>query len=208
MIKIILKQNNITLIQFANDLNISRPTLDVYIKNYSNGLELSNPLFQKIFDFLFEDTSISNDEFMNKYEYVKTYYGKKDSSLSSLHSNSISSQEVKEDEYEIKCNSIIEMLEKSKSMNRFAYDKLNSIEKLLLEDVPEFEIIWRGNKHCVLKRKNYTTYICCLIMTKNEPDGFRSEEVIFDKEYKYCIYKEDESAEYLISLAKFMDERL
>ena len=52
MIKIILKQNNITLVQFANDLNISRPTLDVYIKNYSNGLELSNPLFQKIFDFL------------------------------------------------------------------------------------------------------------------------------------------------------------
>ena len=207
MIKNILKQNNITLVQFANDLNISRPTLDVYIKNYSNGLELSNPLFQKIFDFLFEDTSITNDEFMNRYEYVKTYYGKKDSSLSLLHSNSISSQEVKEDEYEIKCNFIIEMLEKSKGLNRFAYDKLKVIEKLLLEDTPEFETVWRGKRYCVLKRKNYTTFTCCLILNIDEQDGFRSEEVIFDNEYKYSIFREDESAEYLISLAKFMDER-
>ena len=207
MIKMILKQNDITLVQFANDLNISRPTLDVYIKNYSNGLELSNSLFQKIFDFLFEDTSITNEDFKNKYEYVKTYYGKKDSNLSSLHSNSVSSQEIKEDEYESKCNSIIEMLEKSKGLNRFAYDKLKTIEKLLLEDIPEFEMIWRGNKHCVLKRKNYTIFTCCLILNKDEPDGFRSEEVIFDNEYKYCIFREDESVEYLVSIAKFMDER-
>lgn len=208
MLKMILKQNDITLVQFANDLNISRPTLDVYIKNYSNGLELSNPLFQKIFDFLFEDTAISNEEFKNKYEYVKTYYGKKDSNLSSLHSNSISSQEVKEDEYEIKCSQLIEMLEKSKNINRFPMDKLKVIEKLLLEDTPEFEMVWRGKRNCVLKRKNYTTYHWCSIMSKDEPDGYRTEDVIFDTEYKYCIFREDASAEYLISLAKFMDERM
>lgn len=208
MIKIILKQNNITLVQFANDLNISRPTLDVYIKNYSNGLEISNQVFQKIFDFLFEDTTISNDEFLNKYEYVKSYYGKKDSSLSLLHSNSVSSQKIKDDEYESKCNSIIEMLEKSKGLNRFAYDKLKTIEKLLFEDIPEFEIIWRGNKLCVIKRKGYTTYNCCFILSKDEEDTFRSEEVIFDNEYKYCIFKEDEFAEYLVTVAKFMDSRV
>ena len=75
MVKAILKRNNILLSQFASDLNISRPTLDSYIKNYDNGITLTNNLYQKIFDFLFADITVSNDEFAKKYEYIITNYG-------------------------------------------------------------------------------------------------------------------------------------
>ena len=75
MVKYILKRNNILLSQFANDLNISRPTLDSYIKNYDNGIKLSNEMFQKIFNYLFKDMHISNEEFKKKYQYVITNYG-------------------------------------------------------------------------------------------------------------------------------------
>ena len=70
MVKTILKRNNILLSQFASDLNISRPTLDSYIKSYDNGIPLSNNLYQKIFDFLFTDITISNEEFTKKYDYI------------------------------------------------------------------------------------------------------------------------------------------
>ena len=49
MIKAVLKRNNILLSEFADSLNISRPTLDTYIRNYDSGVRLSNNLFQKIF---------------------------------------------------------------------------------------------------------------------------------------------------------------
>lgn len=75
MVKTILKRNNILLSQFASDLNISRPTLDTYIKNYDNGMPLSNNLYQKIFDFLFTDITVSSEEFLKKYEYVIANYG-------------------------------------------------------------------------------------------------------------------------------------
>lgn len=75
MVKTILKRNNILLSQFANDLNISRPTLDSYIKSYDKGISLTNNLYQKIFDFLFTDITISNEEFVKKYDYVVTNYG-------------------------------------------------------------------------------------------------------------------------------------
>lgn len=76
MVKSILKRNNILLSQFASDLNISRPTLDSYIKSYDNGIPLTNNLYQKIFDFLFIDITISQEEFLKKYEYILTNYGK------------------------------------------------------------------------------------------------------------------------------------
>lgn len=75
MVKTILKRNNILLSQFASDLNISRPTLDSYIKSYDKGIALTNNLYEKIFDFLFTDITISNEEFVKKYEYIVTNYG-------------------------------------------------------------------------------------------------------------------------------------
>ena len=75
MVKTILKRNNILLSQFASDLSISRPTLDTYIRNYENGIQISNVLFQKIFEYLFSDITISNLDFRDKYDQVISKYG-------------------------------------------------------------------------------------------------------------------------------------
>ena len=77
MVKAVLKRNNVMLSEFAQSLNVSRPTLDTYIKNYDDGGRLSNTLFQKIFDFLFGDVRMSNAEFAKRYAYVKEHYGKR-----------------------------------------------------------------------------------------------------------------------------------
>ena len=198
MVKNILKKNGITLLQFANDLNISRPTLDVYIKNYDNQVELSNSVFQKIFDFLFEDNTLSIEEFKNKYEYVKSYYGKKDTDLSSLHSKSISSSEI--DEYDELCDKIIGFIEKSKEMNKIPLDKLKGIEKVLFEDNPKYEIVWDGNKNTIIKIIDLNIYRLCVKMLKSEPDGFIMSD------YKYGKLLDDTSFDYLKGIAETLEK--
>lgn len=86
MVKTILKRNNVLLSQFASDLNISRPTLDSYIKNYDRGEQIANNLYQKIFNFLFSDVLITNEDFLKKYTYVINNYG----NSPDLHSSSSS----------------------------------------------------------------------------------------------------------------------
>lgn len=46
MIKETLKKYGVTLTQFANTLNISRPTLDTYIRLYESGQALPNDKFR------------------------------------------------------------------------------------------------------------------------------------------------------------------
>lgn len=179
--------------------------MDIYIKNYEKGAELSNPLFQKIFDFLFEDPSIKAEEFMSKYEYVKSYYGKKDEGLSSLHSKSISSLEVEQDEYVTICDNIISLIENSKTNTKFQLSKIKCIEKLLLEDAPEFDVVWQGKKNAVIKLKNLSMFFLCLVMSKDDPDGFKSEDVFFSNQYKYCKLKEDQSCDYLVTIANSLE---
>ena len=55
MIKEILKKNNITLLNFAKQLGISRQTLDTYIRIYESGEELPNQKYQILFDRFFKD---------------------------------------------------------------------------------------------------------------------------------------------------------
>lgn len=206
MIKTFLKQNGITLIEFANDLNISRPTLDIYIKNYDSGCELSNPLFQKIFGFLFDDQTADNNDFNSKYEYVKSYYGKKDADLHSLAAKSINSSEYcSEDEYITICDNLIELLETSKNKTRFSLEKIKTIKKLLFEEMPEFDVLWQGQKHAVIKLKNLNIYYLCLIMSMDDVEAFRPEDVFLYEKFKFCKLKEDQSCEYLITLGKNLE---
>ena len=208
MIKTVLKQNNITLLQFANDLNISRPTLDVYIKNYDNGVEINNPLFQKIFDFLFEDTTISNSEFLEKYAYVKSYYGNKETDLTTLRSKSITSAENEEDEYVAQCDKIIDLLELSTNNVRFNLEKLKDIESLLLEEMPSIDVLWAGKKVAIIKINKVEKMYLSLIMDKSEPDSFKPEEVIFYGSSKFCLLREDSSLDNLMNIAKTMEMSL
>lgn len=55
MIKETLKKYGITLTQFASILNISRPTLDTYIRLYETGQPLPNDKYKFLFDSVFND---------------------------------------------------------------------------------------------------------------------------------------------------------
>ena len=64
-----LQQNNLTLSNFAELLNISRPTLNSYIKIFESDSYIPNEKFQIIFEELFNH-NLSNEEFyerLNKY---------------------------------------------------------------------------------------------------------------------------------------------
>lgn len=68
-IKKLLQKNGLTLLNFAELLNISRPTLNSYIKMFESGLRVPNEKIQIIFEELF-NYELSNDEFnekLNKY---------------------------------------------------------------------------------------------------------------------------------------------
>lgn len=68
-IRKLLQKNGLTLFSFAELLNISRPTLNSYIKIFESGSSIPNEKFQIIFEELFNQ-DLSNDKFnkrLNKY---------------------------------------------------------------------------------------------------------------------------------------------
>ena len=77
MVKRILKNNGVTLSEFADVIGVTRPTLDSYIKSYDYNGYLTNPVFNNVFSFLFDDSNISNNEFIEKYAYIRRFFGKK-----------------------------------------------------------------------------------------------------------------------------------
>lgn len=64
MIKEKLKELGIKLVDFANLLEISRPTLDTYIEQYENGIKISKDKYNYIFDNLFKNNFDSKEEFL------------------------------------------------------------------------------------------------------------------------------------------------
>lgn len=74
VIKRQLKENSKTLSEFCDDFNISRPTLNTYIKLYEDGEQLPNEVFQRIFDYLFDEDITDQTEFNDRYRYVQDYY--------------------------------------------------------------------------------------------------------------------------------------
>lgn len=69
MIKEKLKDLGIKVAEFANLLEVSRPTLDNYIEQYENGGKISKDKYQYIFDNLF------NNEFDTKEEFLECLQG-------------------------------------------------------------------------------------------------------------------------------------
>lgn len=141
MIKAVLKRNNILLSEFADSLNISRPTLDVYIRNYDSGGRLSNNLFQKIFDFLFSDVQMSKEDFQKRYVYVIENYGKR-TDMSS-YSQSIVQTSSGETNIENRAQAVYDVLGEDLVLERFSKDEYNVLAKLLMKD--------SGLLHCIFK---------------------------------------------------------
>ena len=141
MIKAVLKRNNILLSEFADNLNISRPTLDAYIRNYDAGVRLSNILFQKIFDFLFSDAQMSPEDFQRRYLYVLENYGKKtDMSSYSQSAPQISSGETNGTSA---AQAVYDILSEDLILEKFTKDEYNVLAKLLMND--------NGLLHCIFK---------------------------------------------------------
>lgn len=141
MIKAVLKRNNILLSEFADNLNISRPTLDAYIKNYDSGVRLSNNLFQKIFDFLFSDAQMSPEDFQRRYIYVLENYGKKtDMSSYSQSAPQTSSGEANGTSA---AQAVYDILSEDLILEKFTKDEYNVLAKLLMND--------NGLLHCIFK---------------------------------------------------------
>jgi hypothetical protein len=141
MIKAVLKRNNILLSEFADNLNISRPTLDAYIRNYDAGVRLSNNLFQKIFDFLFSDAQMSPEDFQRRYIYVLENYGKKtDMSSYSQSAPQTSSGEANGTSV---AQAVYDILSEDLILEKFTKDEYNMLAKLLMND--------NGLLHCIFK---------------------------------------------------------
>jgi len=70
-IKKSLKSLDVKISKMANDLKVSRPTLDNYIDCFEKGLPIPNGSYQKIFEFLFASENMTSVEFAQKYDYVK-----------------------------------------------------------------------------------------------------------------------------------------
>lgn len=64
MIKLKLKNLGITLADFAQRLEISRPTLDTYIEMYERKEKIPKDKYQNIFECLFENEISSKDDFL------------------------------------------------------------------------------------------------------------------------------------------------
>ena len=127
--------------EFADRLNISRPTLDVYIRNYDSGGRLSNNLFQKIFDFLFSDVQMSKEDFQKRYVYVIENYGKR-TDMSS-YSQSIVQTSSGETNIENRAQAVYDVLGEDLVLERFSKDEYNVLAKLLMKD--------SGLLHCIFK---------------------------------------------------------
>ena len=80
VIKEKLRRYGLTLTAFSKELNISRPTLDSYIRLYESGAELPNKKFSALFDALFSSEYLSESEFYERLQ-SGTYLLHRDSLL-------------------------------------------------------------------------------------------------------------------------------
>ena len=146
MIKLVLKRNNILLSDFAEKLNISRPTLDTYIRNYDSGGKLSNSLFQKIFDFLFSDAQMRPEDFKRRYEYIIENYGSNTdmSTYARLTSGETNASSAAQALYDV--------LEEEALTERFSKDEYTVLARLIAKDsgllhcIFKYFLLWKGKE--------------------------------------------------------------
>ncbi len=138
MIKNILRQSGVTLTQFANDLNISRPTLDSYIDSYNISRKISNVFYNDIFDFLFENPYISVEDFLKRYEYMREYYGMSQQ-VKPVESALKSSFSQPKSDYEFLLDKIKKIVESDRINPNTPIDKYYTILHLLTTNSKELD---------------------------------------------------------------------
>ena len=139
MIKLILKQNDVTLTEFANVLNISRPTLDSYIDLYDDGQTLKNQTYQKAFDFLFDNPMISENQFCKRYNYVKDFFGSKQESFGFEEKNESLSHNKNDERLNLIFSKLKENIRSNPENQKRKINMLKKINILLLNDLDYLE---------------------------------------------------------------------
>ncbi len=206
MVKVILKQNGITLIQFSNDLNLSRPTVDSYIKSYDENGTVPSQLYQKIFDFLFSGIDISNAEFLNKYEYVKTYYGNKEKNLYEIRKSNTPSEDIEEADYGSNMvNELIYYLQKFK--HSIPLDKIVEI-LTIVKGYVTVEAMWRNDKYIIFRILNeQESYKLCMEMPRYESEIFENGKKYLYENMKYIEFCSNSDINYLKAIANTLNKK-
>lgn len=146
VIKRELKEHNITLSQFCEDFNISRPTLNTYIKLYEDNEQLPTEVFQRIFDYLFDGEVSDSFEFLERYSYVQDYYHRKYTNR--FTNDLLGYNNLSERNY----NSLLMTIERDKVEKRISDDKFMMINYILknddeiLDKYIDFFMCYKGTK--------------------------------------------------------------
>lgn len=186
MIKTILKNNSITLTEISDVLGVSRPTLDSYIKAFDCNNYLTNKTYNDIFVFLFNNSNITNEEFSERYSYIKNFFKtqKNSSNIESINQNYKSWKPLTDD----KTSSIKENIISLLNSNYFDIDILENIYSNLQSHILSFSLVKEYEKylfyHETAEDKYYLVFKSGILDKKNN-------SIKIDDFYHYVVYKTD-----------------
>jgi hypothetical protein len=170
MIKRQLKRNNKTLTQFCDDFNISRPTLNTYIKYHESNRQLPSEVFQRIFDYLFDEDVTDDLEFTERYRYVQDYYYRK-------HTNRSQSELLGYDrQSERNYNQLLMTIQKDMVEKNISDDKFMIINYILknddedLDKYIDFLLSYQGGKKFNVSRFKDNKFIVLLYKAMKQKD--------------------------------------
>lgn len=176
MIKRQLKRHNKTLTQFCEDFNISRPTLNTYIKSHESNRQLPSEVFQRIFDYLFDEEVNDDLEFAERYRYVQDYYYRK-------HTNRSQSELLGYDrQSERNYNQLLMTIQKDMVEKNISDDKFMMINYILKNDDEEldkyidFLLCYHGGKKFNVSRFKDNKLIVLLYKAMKQKDGRMKKE--------------------------------
>ncbi len=180
MVKPILKNNSITLSEFADLLCITRPTLDSYIKTYDYSGYLTNQTFNNVFEFLFSNPSISNEEFAERYAYIKRFFGRRTlEDSSSFHAQNFHAEAKAGSGLK---HSLLDII----SNNEFSDDALNRLIALAQSELSLFILEKELGVYALYEEK--TSGIHYLVF-KTGTDQDKGNSVKIDGLFHYVVFK-------------------
>jgi len=201
MIKRQLKRNNKTLTQFCEDFNISRPTLNTYINYHESNRQLPSEVFQRIFDYLFDEEVTDNLEFSERYRYVQDYYYRK-------HTNRLQSELLGYDrQSDRNYNQLLMTIQKDMVEKNITDDKFMMINYILknddedLDKYIDFLLCYHGGKKFNVSRFKDNKLIVLLFKAMKHKD-VRMKKEDFKVLDEFIKYSEEQMEERLAANPK------
>ncbi len=171
-IKDYLKTVHITQKDLADQLLLSRPTLDAYIQQFQSDRRLSKDKYQVIFEQLFTDPPKSEDEFWKTLDKYSTFLrqekalGTSEMNTTNSYILSLVTQELKKDLFKSDSNQdvyvFINLLIHNYRKNPFLMAMVDYFLLLYNRKDPakisEDERIWISNLHDLIQKDNELTF--------------------------------------------------